>query len=176
MNKINMISPQETEILMKNGAILIDIRSPQEFQSENINQSVNLPLEQLYLIEVFEVQNRQLIFYCFSGVRTINNTEQFSRLKNNDIYILEGGISNWKETGRTVNKQTAESISIFRQVQIIAGLLIVAGWLLGTFVASGFYLLSGLVGAGLLFAGLSGFCGLAVLLMKMPWNKPQIKH
>ncbi|MFH0001760.1 thiosulfate sulfurtransferase YgaP, partial [Pseudomonas aeruginosa] len=42
---------------------------------------------------------------------------------------------------------------------------------LGYTVNSGFFLLSGFVGAGLLFAGISGFCGMARLLDKMPWNQ-----
>lgn len=33
------------------------------------------------------------------------------------------------------------------------------------------HLLSGFVGAGLMFAGISGFCGLARLLVRMPWNR-----
>ena len=58
-----------------------------------------------------------------------------------------------------------------RQVQIAAGSLVLAGVLLGAFVAPGFYALSGFVGAGLLFAGVSGFCGMARLLAVMPWNR-----
>ena len=58
-----------------------------------------------------------------------------------------------------------------RQVQIVAGSLIVLGVVLGYAVHAGFFLLAGFVGAGLVFAGVTGFCGMAVLLMKMPWNK-----
>ena len=58
-----------------------------------------------------------------------------------------------------------------RQVQIAAGSLVLLGVLLGAFVAPAFYALSGFVGAGLLFAGASGFCGMARLLAAMPWNR-----
>lgn len=58
-----------------------------------------------------------------------------------------------------------------RQVQIAAGALVLLGVILGYGVAPGFFLISGVVGAGLLFAGISGFCGMARLLMKMPWNR-----
>jgi hypothetical protein len=56
-------------------------------------------------------------------------------------------------------------------VQIVAGSLVLLGVLLGAVVAPGFYALSGFVGAGLLFAGVSGICGMARLLTVMPWNR-----
>lgn len=58
-----------------------------------------------------------------------------------------------------------------RQVQIAAGGLILIGVVLGYAVNSSFFLLSGFVGVGLMFAGISGFCGMARLLDKMPWNQ-----
>jgi predicted branched-subunit amino acid permease len=58
-----------------------------------------------------------------------------------------------------------------RQVQIAAGSLVVIGVLLGALVHPGFYALSAFVGAGLVFAGVSGFCGMARLLVLMPWNR-----
>jgi len=45
------------------------------------------------------------------------------------------------------------------------------GFVLGISVSPWFHLLSGFVGAGLMFAGISGFCGLARLLVRMPWNR-----
>jgi hypothetical protein len=52
---------------------------------------------------------------------------------------------------------------------------VLIGVLLGAFVSSGFYVLSGLIGAGLVFAGVSGFCGMAKLLALMPWNRVALK-
>ncbi len=58
-----------------------------------------------------------------------------------------------------------------QQVQIVAGSLVLLGVVLGYLLNPAFFLLSGFVGAGLLFAGLSGWCGMALLLAKMPWNR-----
>ena len=58
-----------------------------------------------------------------------------------------------------------------RQVQIVAGSLVLLGVVLGTTVSPLFLLLSGFVGAGLVFAGLSGWCGMAQLLALAPWNR-----
>ena len=69
----------------------------------------------------------------------------------------------------------SQPIEINRQVMIAAGSLALIGVLLGAFVSSGFYVLSGLIGAGLVFAGVSGFCGMAKLLALMPWNRVALK-
>jgi rhodanese-related sulfurtransferase len=61
-----------------------------------------------------------------------------------------------------------------RQVQIAAGSLVLLGVILSHTVASGWIWLSGFVGAGLIFAGVSGFCGLARLLAALPWNRAAI--
>lgn len=65
----------------------------------------------------------------------------------------------------------SQPLPLMRQVQIAAGALILLGVVLGYAVNSGFFLLSGFVGAGLTFAGLTGFCGMARLLAVMPWNR-----
>ena len=54
---------------------------------------------------------------------------------------------------------------------LVAMPLILCGVVLGYSVSSGFFLLSGFVGGGLLFAGVTGFCGMARLLKVMPWNR-----
>jgi rhodanese-related sulfurtransferase len=92
-----------------------------------------------------------------------------------EAYILEGGIEGWKQAGLPVVVDESQPIEINRQVMIAAGSLVLIGVLLGAFVSSGFYVLSGLIGAGLVFAGVSGFCGMAKLLALMPWNRVALK-
>ncbi|HUH87492.1 MAG TPA: rhodanese family protein, partial [Pusillimonas sp.] len=86
-------------------------------------------------------------------------------------YVLEGGLDAWKKAGLPVVVDTSQPLELQRQVQIAAGSMIVLGTVLGATVSPWFYLLAGFVGAGLVFAGVSGFCGLARVLMKMPWNR-----
>lgn len=76
-----------------------------------------------------------------------------------------------QKAGLPVVVDASHPLELQRQVQIAAGSLIVLGAVLGTTVSPWFHALSGLVGAGLLFAGVSGFCGLARVLMRMPWNR-----
>ncbi len=53
------------------------------------------------------------------------------------------------------------------------GVATLIGVLLGWFVAPAWFGLSAFVGAGLMFAGISGWCGMATLLQAMPWNRRQ---
>ena len=57
------------------------------------------------------------------------------------------------------------------QVQLAIGLMLIAGSVLGALFSPVWFLLTGLIGAGLAIAGLTGFCGLALFMAKMPWNQ-----
>ena len=88
-----------------------------------------------------------------------------------DCQVVEGGTLGWAEAGLPVNRGTTKVISLERQVRIAAGLLVLTGVALGTWVHPGFYGISAFVGAGLTFAGITDWCGMAMLLAKMPWNQ-----
>jgi hypothetical protein len=60
-----------------------------------------------------------------------------------------------------------------RQVQIVAGSMALAGALLAWLVSPWFIALSGFVGAGLMFAGITDTCMMAMLLAKLPYNQPK---
>ena len=77
----------------------------------------------------------------------------------------------WVDAGLPVNRGQVKVISLERQVRIVAGSLVFIGVLLGWFVHPAFVWLSGFVGAGLVFAGVTDFCGMGLLLAKAPWNQ-----
>jgi len=58
-----------------------------------------------------------------------------------------------------------------RQVQIVVGALSAAGTILALAVNRWFAVLPLVIGCGLLFAGVTGTCGMALLLARMPWNR-----
>jgi rhodanese-related sulfurtransferase len=104
-------------------------------------------------------------------MRTSANAEALAASANCQAYILEGGLDAWKRAGLPVAFDRSQPIEIIRQVQIAAGSLVLLGVLLGFLWRPEFYALSGFIGAGLLFAGISGWCGMAKLLELMPWNR-----
>jgi rhodanese-related sulfurtransferase len=114
---------------------------------------------------------KALVFHCRSGARTSANAPRLAAAANCQAYILDGGIEAWKKAGLPVATDRSQPIEIMRQVQIAAGSLVLLGVVLGVWVAPAFLGLCAFVGAGLVFAGVSGWCGMAKLLGLMPWNR-----
>lgn len=86
--------------------------------------------------------------------------------------MLEGGLEAWRKAGLPLHLDRKQPLPLMRQVQIGAGSLVLVGVLLGYLASPWFFLLAGFVGAGLLQAGVTGWCGMANLLQLMPWNRP----
>jgi hypothetical protein len=116
-----------------------------------------------------------VIFHCRSGARTAANAQRLAAATDCQAYLLEGGIDAWKKAGLPVAIDRRQPIEIMRQVQITAGSLVVLGVVLGLLAAPAFLALSAFVGAGLVFAGVTGWCGMARLLALMPWNRRTLK-
>lgn len=170
---IKYISAEELKKLYGNSDIIIcDIREADEFQREHIIDAKNTPLSQFNVEQMNELaKNSTLVFHCQSGTRTRNSEAKFQAINCNEVLVLKDGFSSWKKLGCAVEVNNKAPLPIMRQVQIAAGFLILLGVVLSLLVSPVFILLSGFVGAGLMFAGISGFCGMANLLMLLPYNK-----
>lgn len=156
--------------LLDQGAVLVDIREADEHARERVVGSLSNPLSRL--VPVAPSAGRPVIFHCRSGARTAANAARLVGAAACDAYTLEGGLDAWKKAGLPVAIDRGQPLEIMRQVQIVAGALVLLGVALGIWVAPAFLGLSAFVGAGLAFAGLSGWCGMARLLAVMPWNRP----
>ncbi|KRB82882.1 hypothetical protein ASE00_12820 [Sphingomonas sp. Root710] len=163
------LSPVDARAAIDAGARLIDIRGADEHAREHIPGAVNLPLDR---IGDLLGDGRPLVFHCRSGMRTSANAARLAAAaRGAPAYILSGGIDGWRGAGQATIADRSQPLEIMRQVQIAAGALVLAGVLLGLFVTPGFFGLSAFVGAGLIFAGATGWCGMASLLRTMPWNR-----
>lgn len=171
MTDLQAISPERAAELLRKGAVLIDIREADEHARERIPGARHHALSRLDAESPARAGDEVLVFHCRSGARTRGNAARLSAAANCDAYILDGGLDAWKKAGLPVTLDRSQPIDIIRQVQIAAGSLVLMGMLLGTFFSPGFYAISAFVGAGLVFAGVSGFCGMAHLLALMPWNR-----
>ena len=164
------IKPEEAERLIASGAKLIDIRDADEHARERIAGAVNQPLAR---IEQFAPQSGPVIFHCRTGMRTQNNAERLAATSySSPCYVLAGGIDSWRSSGRPTLVDKSQPLEIMRHVQLVAGGLVLLGVLLGFLVSPNFFGLSAFVGAGLMMAGATGWCGMAKLLQRLPWNRP----
>jgi rhodanese-related sulfurtransferase len=168
---------QATDMIKNGEAVLIDVREADEFKSEHIAYALSVPLSNLE--EGFKFldipKNKTILFQCLKGTRGQMACERIQGLKTcqNNIANIEGGIEAWKQKGLPVISSAVKQagISIFRQVQIIIGFLVALMVFIGFTGMSLAFIVAGILGGALFVAGLTGWCGLAMLLSKMPWNK-----
>jgi rhodanese-related sulfurtransferase len=170
-------TPQELQKLLLTEAkvSLLDVRTPVEFAEVHVAQARNVPLDELQPKALFGSgalpQDQPVYLLCRSGARARKAAEKFAQDGFGQTVVVEGGTLGWIEAGLPAERGAAKVISLERQVRIAAGSLVLAGAVLGCLVHPGFYGLSAFVGAGLVFAGITDFCGMGLLLAKMPWNK-----
>ena len=156
-------------------AVLVDVREPLEHARERIAGAVSMPLSCLdpeVLRSAFQAKGAPaVIFYCQGGRRTAENAARLGHCGVARAYLLEGGLNAWKEAGFATVIDHTRPIELQRQVQIAAGTLVLLGLALSQAISPWLLLIPTFVGSGLVFAGLSGWCGMAKLLAAMPWNR-----
>ncbi|EQB02173.1 rhodanese-like domain-containing protein [Sphingobium baderi] len=166
---ITTITPHDADKAMAKGATLVDIRGPDEHAREHIAGAIHVPLDRL---EDLPKVAGPIIFHCKSGMRTQANEAALRAAAGfTPCQILEGGLEGWRAAGLPTRVDRKQPLEIMRQVQLAAGGLVLLGVLLGFLVAPAFFGLSAFVGAGLMMAGATGWCGMAKLLQAMPWNR-----
>ncbi|MBL4590164.1 MAG: rhodanese-like domain-containing protein [Alphaproteobacteria bacterium] len=164
--------------MIKNGdAVLVDVREPDEFKSEHIAYAISVPLSTLEAgFQILDIpEHKTILFQCLKGTRGQMACERIQGVEycQNKLVNIEGGIEAWKQHGLPVIgvRESLPKISMFRQIQMIVGLLVVISVLVGFMGLTLAFVFTGVLGGMLFFAGISGWCGLAIVLAKMPWNK-----
>jgi rhodanese-related sulfurtransferase len=165
LQKILMVQPSSS---------VIDVRTPVEFAEVHVPSARSIPLDELKPSSLQFQKDQPVYLLCRSGQRATKAAEKFSREGFSQLIIVEGGTLAWIEANLPVTRSSVKIISLERQVRIVAGSLVLIGVLLGWFVHRGFFGLSAFVGAGLVFAGITDFCGMGLLLAKLPWNKRKV--
>lgn len=171
------ISPQKLSDSLRHSPedwFLIDVRSPGEFRSGHIPGASNYPINK-FTAETAEqlhhaANGRTVCLICQSGVRSQKALGIWHSSDLDNVVELSGGMNQWPGEADIEGSQ-GFSLSLDRQVRVVAGVNVLVGTLLGAFINPWFLLIPGMFGIGLTFAGLSGKCGLAIMLTKLPWNQ-----
>ena len=159
--------------LGRGDTVLIDVREDFEHAQERIDGAEHKPLGTLDPERIRAAhEGERIVFHCRTGKRSAEAAERLLAL-GAPAFHLAGGIEAWKAEGEPVTRPPGgPPIPIMRQVQIAAGSLVAIGVALGLTLSQWWLALPAFVGCGLVFAGVSGWCGMAKLLSRMPWNTP----
>ena len=173
---VKTISPNELQKLLaaQPDLPLLDVRTPVEFAEVHVPQALSIPLADLNPRELAgsgQIRKDQPVYFiCRSDQRATRAAEKCAKEGFAHPVVVEGGTLAWLAANLPVTRGQTKVISLERQVRIAAGSLVLTGVLLGWFVHPGFFGLAAFVGAGLVFAGITDFCGMGLLLAKLPWN------
>jgi len=160
------------KVWMERGeAILIDVREPPEYATEHIPEAHLLPLSTFDPARVPQEAGKKVVLHCVMGMRSAQAGQKLLDAGYTTVYNFRGGIQAWKEAGYTTAQGARSRLSLPRQVQMVSGALVLLGTVLGVAVSPWWLLLSGAVGAGLVYAGVSDTCGMAMLLARLSYNR-----
>lgn len=152
--------------------LLLDVRTPAEYEDTHIEGAVLHPLSDLDPATVKDLARDKAacVVVCRSGGRASQAAEKLEAAGFSNLQVLEGGVTAWERCGLPVVRGR-KTISLERQVRIAAGAMVLAGALLAYLVHPNWIALPAFVGAGLMFAGITDWCGMALILGRMPWNR-----
>jgi rhodanese-related sulfurtransferase len=170
------INPHELHrLLAENGAIdLLDVRTPGEHARAHPAGARLIPLDELdcaAFLKQRDANDKPIYLLCQSGGRARKAIEGFHRAGFEGCVLVEGGMDGWTEARLPVVRGQSRVLPLMRQVQIAVGLVSGTGAVLALSVDYRFAILPLLTACGLVFAGVTGICGLGLLLARMPWNR-----
>ncbi len=171
-SRLDPIAPAAAADLIDHGhAMLIDIREADEFARRHVPGAISRPLSAFGAAAIPAMPGTAVIFTCKTGMRTGANAALLAAAVTGPAQVLTGGVDAWAAAGLPVATNAKAPLEMMRQVQIVAGSLVLLGVVMGLFVAPGWFGVAAFVGAGLALAGVTGFCGLAKVLALLPWNR-----
>jgi rhodanese-related sulfurtransferase len=172
----NKVTPHELyDLLDENADVeLLDVRTPGEHAAAHVPGARLLPLDDLHaptFLHQRGATEKPIYVMCQTTRRARKAIKKFQSAGFDRCVLVEGGTQAWLQAGLPVNRGTGTALPLMRQVHIAIGLISGTGAVLAITVNPYFALVPLFTGCGLLVAGLTGFCGLALLLAKMPWNR-----
>lgn len=157
-------------MMSRPGVRVIDVRTPVEFEGLRVAGAESVPLDRLDPA-VFRGAAGSVLVFCQSGGRAGRAAERLSTAGVGGCVVVEGGIDAWVAAGLPAVSGAGGGLPLMRQVQLVVGSLGGAGAGMALWVDVRWAWLPLVIGSGLFIAGATGFCGLALVLAQMPWNR-----
>lgn len=184
MTGYKILEAEKLRQIAQGKGIIIDVRSHMEHAEKHLTCAHHhVPLDELnpaaFIAEHGINKDSDIYIVCHSGKRAANAAEKFIAYGCGNIHVVEGGIVACEGCGHSVAGRLCQPekvkikgpISLERQVRIAAGMFVATGALLALLFNPLFGVIPLFVGCGLIYAGVTDRCGLALILTKAPWNK-----
>lgn len=172
IGSVTPVDPETAQQWLKSGeALLVDVREPVEHAGESIPGSTLVPSGQVRADKMPDHAGLKLIVHCKSGSRSSKACDKLAAA-GLEVYNMTGGIDAWRSAGLETKLDRKAPIDLVRQVHITVGSMVFVFSVIAAVTGNLWFLVVPIFfGGGLLFAGLTGFCGLAMVLSRMPWNR-----
>ncbi len=170
------ISASELKNLIHSGKHidLIDVRTPVEFRALHVTGARNVPLDRLdpnALRTAGGTSSDPVYVVCRSGGRSRQACDKLLAAGVTNVVNVEGGTVACESAGAPVVRGKS-AMPLNSQVQVITGVTVVSGAVAALATTNLYWLsLPIMMGAGLVFSGLTNTCGMGTLLARMPWNQ-----
>lgn len=168
------VDPRTVHTLRSEGTpcICIDVRTPLEHREVHAEGVSLVPLDRLDagFVRSLRQADEPIYLFCRSGNRATQAQVRLAAAGLTGCHVVEGGTDAWVAAGLPVVRGK-KGMSLERQVRIAAGFLVVLGVVLALTVHPYAIVLSGVVGVGLMLAGITDWCGLGLVIARMPWNR-----
>lgn len=153
--------------------LILDVRTPAEFESSHIEGSYNVPLDTLkeHRADIARHLDTDVVLVCRSGARAEQADASLSAAGSENLHVLRGGMGAWETSGQRVVRG-AQRWELERQVRLVAGGIVLSSILASTVVPAAKWVAGG-IGAGLTFAALSNTCAMGTMLSRLPYNRVQ---
>lgn len=176
MPQENSIHPQDIKGGIPKNAVIIDVRTQAEHDQVCLDCAhLHIPMDRIDVEALKRDHNitpeTPLLILCQAGVRAQRVASYLQGAGFTNACVIDGGLAACRACGVGVRAGGGRSVlPLERQVRIAVGVMALTGFVLGVFVHSGFHALSGFAGAGLILSGVTGWCGIAMLITRAPWN------
>jgi rhodanese-related sulfurtransferase len=167
------ISVAEAKELIESNpdALVVDVRTPAEFESVHIDGAINLPLDQVdaHLQRIVQDAGGRMILICQSGGRAAQAQEKLAGAGLSEVNVMAGGMGAWVAAGAPVIRGS-ERWSLERQIRLVAGSIVLLAVIASIWLPA-MAIVAGLMGAGLAFAAVTNTCAMGMLLSRLPYNR-----
>ena len=153
--------------------LLLDVRTPAEYESLRVPDSHNVPLELLQknCERLAGQYDGEVVLICQTGNRAKQAQEHLRSAGLDSARVLNGGVTAMEAEHQHHTRRGQNRWAMDRQVRMVAGSLVLTGFLGSKLISPKIGYLAGAIGAGLTFSALTDSCAMASALQKMPWNR-----